>query len=913
MLKKFFTLIFLLLTAIFLTGCGGTSSKKTLSSGSTGVIDELSSGRIQGKVSQYGTAIPIKDAIIEINEVQAVTDETGQYSLGPIYPGDHRVVARAKGYEVTMQDPVRVYMGKITENINFELMPQGASYADDFAIMAMQPTMGSDGDLITIYCRGCGNTPGEVTFNGKKALIIDWNSTQDGRILVNAPEGVESGPVRVIIEGKGSNEPQLFHFIARPVILSADPAIASASQAITLYGRNFNLISSFNTIKLAGDNCQVNAVPNHTTMRITLPANAKTGPLSIEINSDSYTLEGTSNAQITIIPQLIHISPKRAMASTNLTKPVINLYGRNFGTDRNIVRVVIGATEIMPANFLTFSDTNISFHAPTSSNLNPGTTTDVKVKVNQSLSNPLQFTSYNPQNATLQPQDYGIHDFEDVSSNGTLKLAMLRPSDRLVFISVLSANTLQDVYKNEAYTISSYLGGNYQPVPTLPDATRQALSPHHPYNLTGNPALSPNASPFYTPSSIREMAAPTFSTIQTPVRSPVRGNISPSIRASISEPAEEEIQIYLRDFASADPWDSENDILATGTLVATSTKAVVYYDFNLGGLNANNAKDIANNFDTIYTKVKAELGVLTPPEGNVDEQERILIFISPLLEKGTPTISSYFDPRDKNPAAINSAGTEIIYAAPSVFQTDTKEFYASLAQSLNRMFYYHQKHVSGVYYGTPWQEAGLSTIARQAAGYGFAQGNRLDHERVAGFLGAPYKYSLDYWPASPTQGDYGLQFLITTYLMDKCGGQGALTHLAGTNGGSKPQKGLADLEVLIVAHGHTDYNEFFQNFCLALYCDNLNLDPATLGYNAAKHEFSNLNLRQGSIAGLRGGTLGESPVDTTLAEIKGNSCRLFMYPLGNWGDVETTIQRPSSGVFKTWVLYYSAEQLQQAP
>lgn len=910
MVKKFFTLVTLLMTAIFLVGCGGVSSNKTLSSGSSGIIDDLSAGRIQGRVTQYGSTIPIKDAIIEINEVQAVTTETGEYSLGPIYPGDHRVVARARGYEVTMQDPVRVFTGKITENINFQLMPQGATYADNFAIIAMQPTMGSDGDQITIYCQGCGNNPGEVTFNGKKGQIIDWNSTQDGRILVNAPEAVESGPVRVLIDGKNSNEPQLFNFIARPAILSADPAIANASQIITLYGRNFNLIPNFNTVKLSGDSCYVNSVANHTTMRVTLPANAKTGPLTIEINSDSYTLEGTSDAQITIIPSLTHISPKRTLASTNLTKPVINLYGTNFGTDRNLVRVTIGANEIMPASFLSFSDNRISFYAPTASNLSPGTTTDVRVKINQSYSNALQYTSYNPINTTLNPENYGIHDFDDVSSNGTLRLSMLRPNDRLVFISVLSASNLQDVSEDEVYTISSYLGGNYQPIPTLPASARQALPADHPYNLTGDPALSPNASPFYTPSNFREKAVPASPVMQGSVRPSYRSNVSSSIRAAISEPAESEINVFVRDFTSDNPWEAENDILATATLIATGTKALVYYDTNLSGLTKENASIIASNFDILYTKIKAELGILTPPEGNVDEQERILILMSPLLEKGTTVISSYFDPRDKTAAALNSAGTEIIYASPNVFKTNTKEFYASLAQSLNQMFYYNQKHVSGVYYGVPWQEAGLSTIARQAAGYGYAQGNSLDVERVSSFLGSPYKYSLDSWPNPPKQGDYGLQFLMTTYLMDKCNGKEALTHLGGTNGGAKLHTGLADLEILLGKNGYNDFNEFFQNFCLALYCDNLNLDPSTLGYDANEHELTNINLRQGGVAGLRGGSFSEAPVDSTLVDIKGNSCRLFMYPLGNWGDVETTIQRPSSGVFKTWVLYYSAEQLQ---
>ncbi len=57
-------------------------------------------------------------------------------------------------------------------------------------------------------------------------------------------------------------------------------------------------------------------------------------------------------------------------------------------------------------------------------------------------------------------------------------------------------------------------------------------------------------------------------------------------------------------------------------------------------------------------------------------------------------------------------------------------------------------------------------------------------------------------------------------------------------------------------------------------------------------------------------SLGEGPVHSQFADIKGNSCRMFMYSQGNWGDIETTIVAPyTAGRFKTYVIYYSAEHV----
>ena len=170
------------------------------------------------------------------------------------------------------------------------------------------------------------------------------------------------------------------------------------------------------------------------------------------------------------------------------------------------------------------------------------------------------------------------------------------------------------------------------------------------------------------------------------------------------------------------------------------------------------------------------------------------------------------------------------------------------------MFYYNQKRQSGVYYGTDWLEAGLSTAAREACGYGFMQSNLKDVERVSGFLGKPYEYGLQFWPSDPLAGNYGMQYLFVSYLKQRCAPVDALKSLEGTDGGSNLHSGLADVENLLGKAGITDFNEFFEDFA-QVYCDDFRPDSSFT--DTMKTNINSVTWAEGfyaNVAGLRGGS-----------------------------------------------------------
>ncbi len=876
---RFCLIISLTLGLVFTSGCGGTSSSKSLSNGPTPIVDDLDAGRIQGTVTSLDNSAVIKGAVVETFQTQAVAGDDGRYLLGPMAAGDYRVISRATGYSPVVKDGVRVLAGRITEDINFQLTTQTASYSPDFAVLAVVPFFGTDGDQVTVYCKGCGTAEGRVTFNGKDATIINWNKFLDDRIIVRTPAEVESGPVRVIINNETSKETQPLLFIAKPVILRVEPSIAVGGQTIKVYGRNFNEIYRFNRVRLKGEPCSTDNSPDRSTLLVTLPLNAKTGLLTVTIESDEYTLEGISDVMVTIAPELVHLSPKRSVPDVPLT-----LYGYNFGSDKTIVKVLFGSYVIPHTSFISFTDNRISFKAPPTSVLAPGNSTEVKIQVNESQSNALTYTAFNTLNENMP--GYGIYDFAAVAPGGTLRIAKFRPDERIAFLSVLSGSSNQSLAGSYFYSFAGYLGGNFSIIPTLPGNVR----------------------------AVEAKRSQRQTNIDSPV--PVAPTVLPggSLRPALSEPASNTLEFYVRDFKAADPWNNANDILATATLKATGTRSLVYLDINSTALGSDDPLKIAKAFDNYYATIATAFGVLDPPEGNIDAQARVVLFMTPLIDEAqtTPRRMSYFDSRDKNPTASGSAGTEVIFASPAGFQSSPDEFYASLVDNLQRMFYYNQKRANTIDYGTSSQSAGLSAFARQTVGLGFNQDKALDLSRVEQYLAYAEEVSLNDWPATPAAYHHGMQFLFTQYLFDRCGGYNAIKSL---ERGTNQKYGLVDVESNLLPQASpatNGLNEFFNDFCLALYCDDLDLPSGFTGYFPARHQFSGVQLRgkHTGINGLRGSGLSETPVSTRVLAMKGFGCRLMSYAQGNWGDLEVTIgATPSEGTFKTWVIYYSAEQI----
>ena len=890
------------LLSLFCIGCGGVNPSTVTDSNPTRSVWTLDSGGVSGAAVTADSAQPISGALIEAGNQQAITASDGRYLLGPLDQGDYRVVARFSGLTPGVRESIRVRSGLITEQVNFSMQISFASASKDFALVALSPPYGTDGDEITLVGTGFGTTPGRVTVSGKEAFITDWNSRNDGVIRIRLPSEVETGVVKVSIGNETSHESQALTLTGRPIGLEVVPASAKPGQQVTIVGRNFHEVQGFNRVFLNGLACQVLPESNTRQLVIIVPPNAETGILQVSLQTNSFQLDGISSALLTIPPEVTYLTPQRSIPGVILT-----LYGTNFGSDKSAVAIKLGEVKRIVGNdILSFSNTKLTFLAPDASVVAPGKTVDVRVLVNGiSSSRALTYTAYNPAVTTISA--YGLYDFSTVSTAGTLHLPKLASGEALAFVSCLSGDGSDPLNGSFTYFITALLGGNSALVPVLPSGSVQS-------NLvkTGTSGTVDRGT------QIRSWSSASSSP----------GASAPGIHAALAADAPTSTTFWMIDWAAANPGNPANDVLATATLMATGTHCLIYVDTATDTiLPAAGPNQIASWFDGIYETLATACwdGITVgPPEGNVDLQPRIAVFISHQINRGVSgslVTLGYFNPRDKLVAQLHSNQTEIVYLWDKAYTDNPDGFQGTLAHELQHMMYFNQKdHPQSAPLhplppmGSTWVNEGLSVWAEQLIGKGFPQGSANPVSQVGAYLQNPQLKSLNHFDSSTGLGSYGMSYLFIQYLFERSGGN--------TPGGfSAIQRlernyGLAGFNELLIsppgifagftASQPATLPDFMRQFGLAMYCDGLGLPTGLPGYSPDIYQFTSFDLRQSfaGIKGLRHKTLTENPVNSNQPqEISGHGFDVIEYANGNGGDVELTLVG-SPPNFKVWVLYY---------
>lgn len=874
---------------MFLLGCGGLNPSKGDDDQTDTGDSDLDNGGITGSIYASGSTA-ISGAIAEAADRQAITASDGRYLLTQIPAGDYQVIARARGYFPQTRDAVRVYTGKITESVDFTLSDSAATATVDFAVIGLQPAFGTDGDLIGVYGRGFGPTRGRVTVAGKEASILDWNSQNDGLITIKLPAEVETGQVIVYVGSEASHESQPVIFTAKPIALEASPSSAKPGAMVSIIGRNFHQIAAFNKVTLNNLTCQVLSAPTTRRLNILVPQNAETGTLQVRIEGNEYQLDGISTAVLTIPPEIIYLSPKRSIPGITLS-----IYGYNFGTDKSIFKIYLGDKKILTGtDIISLTKNKVTFPAPDGTVVEPGKSIEISVAVNDAKSNSVTYTAYNTAQSTLSA--YGIYDFTTVSTANTLKLASLPATDRVTFLSVFSGNGALDLGGNFNYVFSSYLGGNFTAIPTLPvtnttmAATRKNDFEHLRNHFDAGPMIR-------SWSQHRKNS----------------GGTSVDGLRFLTAAAPASTTFWMVNFVTGVASDTNNDVLATGTLTATGTHCLVYLDTATDTvITASDTEKIATWFDATYETLATACwdGVSSPPEGNIDAQSRIILFVTPQINRGSTSnldILGYFNPRDKDLTETHSAGTEILYLWDKKFNTSPDDFKGLLAHELQHMMYYNQKGLQGV----TWIDEGLSNFAQQIIGYGFPQNTSAPVSQVSSYLRAPHTISLNHWPDDAGLANYGMSYLFVQYIFERCSGYTAIRALERKSG----SVGFPDIETNIILGGITTVStsgieSFIHEFALAMYCDDLGIADTLSGNKPAIYKFGTLGLRGtiSGISGLRHLAYGESPISAKYTAIMGYGCDVIEYYGGNGGDLEVTIVPPiTTAGFKTWVIYYPAQ------
>ncbi|MBF0501126.1 MAG: carboxypeptidase regulatory-like domain-containing protein [Candidatus Riflebacteria bacterium] len=882
---------------ISMIGCGGVNPSDGSTSPSNGPVD-LTAGGISGTVIGSDTGL-LSGAVVESGGKQSTTATDGRFLLQPLSAGDYRVTARASRYVPTVIEGVRVLPGRITDGVRIDMLTQSATASTDFSVTALNPAFGTDGDTIGILGMGLGRIPGRITVAGKDASIMDWNSKNDGLVLIRLPVEVETGPVHATINARESAEIPPVIFTARPIALEAIPPIAKPGMLISITGRNFHEVGAFNKVTLNGRPCLVRAATSRR-LDVELPPGAETGLLQVRIESDLYQLDGISTARVTLPPTLIHLSPKRSLTDVPLT-----LYGTNFGSDRSAISIILNDGRTLGSTYISaFTPTQLTFTQPEGGLASPGKSVQLRVAVSGSPSDQtMTYTAYDQTLTTLA--SYGFYDFTNVSNAQTLHLAKLAANDRIAFVSVFAGDGTNDLAGSFSYALTAILGGNTTAVPQLPGSSLRGNTTWHASSASGK--------------RYRDVGLELRLAERS--RAGSRQSISAGSRreaslSAVSEPAAATISVWLENLSTTPVGSSAQDVLATGTLVASGVHTLVYLDIASDtSLTATEAMRAAAWFDSIYATLATACwdGFSTPPEGNIDVQPRVVLFLSPQLNRGNTgslVVLGYFNPRDKSATAVHSAGTEIIYAWDQQLRINSSDFQGVLAHELQHMMYYNQKGNQG----TVWLDEGLAVFAQQLVGFGFPQGQPTPVSQVAAYLQVPHTVSLNHWPTDAGLENYGLSYLFIQYLFERCGGFKAISKLERNNG----SMGFSDVLNNVIKSSDTtvstaDLQSFFTEWGLALYCDELFATATTTlsGYRPDVFSYRDIQLRKkfANVMGLRHITMNENPALILNLPIQGYGFDVVEYLGGNGGDLEVSIPAVpvnDGKTFKTWVLYYPA-------
>lgn len=151
----------------------------------------------------------------------------------------------------------------------------------------ISPVTGGKGTIVTIHGVGFGTDASKlrVDFNGTVTPVVSVSG--DTAIVVDAPSGVQTGPVSVTINNE-KTVGTVFTMVAPPVIAGVTPSSGLGGAVVVITGKNFSVVPAENVVTINGLAAVVKS-SSTTQLTLALPAGATSGSLVVSVNQQSVT------------------------------------------------------------------------------------------------------------------------------------------------------------------------------------------------------------------------------------------------------------------------------------------------------------------------------------------------------------------------------------------------------------------------------------------------------------------------------------------------------------------------------------------------------------------------------------------------------------------------------------------------
>lgn len=237
--------------------------------------------------------------------------------------------------QITVEVPAQAKTGKIeltvmgkvpaitTEDFTLEATP--------VSIESFAPASAAESEIVTIKGTGFGidtNVVG-ISFGGTAAIKpLTISLTQ---LTVVVPENAKTGKLSVAVDGGtpvlSSND---FTFKVIPLTISSITDHGKVGVEILILGTGFGTDNDRVTVSFGGSVPVKPKIVNPTNLTVVVPADAKSGKVTIRINGTAVTSQNDFNLQLSVIS----FSPK------NITEgDTVIIKGAQFGTDVNDIYV----------------------------------------------------------------------------------------------------------------------------------------------------------------------------------------------------------------------------------------------------------------------------------------------------------------------------------------------------------------------------------------------------------------------------------------------------------------------------------------------------------------------------------------------------------------------------------------------
>lgn len=216
------------------------------------------------------------------------------------------------------------------------------------SVSSVTPASGVVGSTVTISGTNFSSTiaGNSVAFNGTPSTVFGATPTS---ITTRVPGGATTGPITVRVNTIPAQTTPTFMVIQPPVITAFTPVRGIVGQSVTITGEHFNSMPGDNEVRFNGMLAAVSA-SSPTELRVSVPAGATTGPISVRVNSITSTSSG--NFTIDVPPTITSFNPVSGATGTTVI-----ISGANFSTviSENVVRFngVVALVSAASANSLT--------------------------------------------------------------------------------------------------------------------------------------------------------------------------------------------------------------------------------------------------------------------------------------------------------------------------------------------------------------------------------------------------------------------------------------------------------------------------------------------------------------------------------------------------------------------------------